>query len=193
MASEKKAGKTIRVPSTDPWDYDVHTGAGFGTFTNKDEIKKAFGGVLAGISLYNEKIFDSQTALLKADVLIDGGTQQIIRKRLAVGTDWPLLGGKKRTIERFKAGTAVSQSNFNLSWSNTLAYDLFTITPNAVGIENLQGSHLGWSTGIGLQWVYGEDASLGLKVEQTLMSFASSIEKSKSASTDLIISLRNYL
>ncbi len=193
LKSEKKVGNTIRVASTDPWDYDVHSGVGFGTFTNKDEVQKSFGGVIAGITLYNERIFESQTAHATADILIDGQSQQIIKKSLSLGTDWAFVGAKKRTVERFKAGTAVSQSSFSLNWINSLAYDSFTITPNAIGIDNLQGSHMGWSTGLGLHWLLTEDASLSLRLEQTLLSFASSIEKSKSSSTDFSFGIRSYL
>ncbi|MES2745523.1 MAG: hypothetical protein V4655_08845 [Bdellovibrionota bacterium] len=192
-AGDKKVTKTISVPSIDPWDLDVHTGAGFGTFKNKDEVSKSFGGFLLGLGLYNERLLDRQTAFLSVDFLIDSATQQIIRKGFGIGTSWALLGGKKRTVERLKVGTAVSQNNLSLSWINRVMYDAYSITPSSIGIETLEGANISWTTGLGFQYLIGQDNSVGLSLQQTLLSFSASIEKSTASSTELTLAWRTYL
>ncbi len=192
-SADKKVTKTIAVPSTDPWDLDVHTGAGFGTFKTKDEVSKSFGGFLLGLGLYNERLLDRQTAFLSVDFLIDSATQQVIRKGFGVGTSWALLGGKKRTVDRLKVGTAVSQNNLSLSWVNRVTYDVYSITPSAIGIETLEGANISWTTGLGFLYLIGPDSSVGLGLQQTLLSFSASIEKSTASSTELTLAWRTYL
>lgn len=191
--SGKKVTRTIAVSSVDPWDFDVHTGAAFGTFKNKDEVTKTFGGFLGGIKLYNESIFDEQTAFLSLDLLIDAESQQIIRKGASIGAAWAFLGGKKRTIERMKVGTAVAQNELALSWINQMNYNSYSITPQAIGIESLEGSNISWSSGFGFHWLIYRDSSLGLSLQQTLFAFSASIEKSTASSTELTLAWRSYL
>ncbi|MBC7533282.1 MAG: hypothetical protein H7318_17055 [Oligoflexus sp.] len=190
---DKKVTKTIAVPSKDPWDFDVHGGAGFGTFTNKLGVTKNFGGFIAGIALFNENLLDYQTGMISADFLLDAANNQVIRKGFSAGTNYALIGGKKRTIERLKMGTVVSQSNYSLSWNNRITYDSFTVTPTAVGLENLDGSNASYVTGIGFNIFITGQTSLSISLMNTVVSFAASVEKSTQKSTELGFALRSYL
>jgi hypothetical protein len=92
-----------------------------------------------------------------------------------------------------KVGTAVSQNNLSLSWQNRVVYAAYSITPSAIGIETLEGANISWISGLGLQWMLGQDSSVGLNVQQTLLCFSASIEKSTAVSTELVFSWRTYL
>ena len=193
QAAEKKFERTLSIANKDPWDLDVHGGGGFGNYTNKYGVNKTFGGYLAGVSIYNENLLDQQTATFTADILVDAANQQVIRKGFGVGTNWAVFGGKKRTIERLKTGVIVSQSNYSISWNNRLSYDSFTVTPVAVGIDNLDGSNVSWLTGLGINLFYGTESNLGLSLMSTVLSFSSSIEKSTQKSTEFGLAWRTYL
>jgi hypothetical protein len=193
LGDDKKVTRTISVPSKDPWDYDVHGGAGFGTFKNKLGATKNFGGFMAGFALYNENLLDNQTVFVSGDFLIDAANNQVIRKGFGVGSNYALLGGKKRTVDRLKTGVFVTQNNFSLTWNNRLSYDSFTVTPTAVGIETLDGSNVSWLTGVGFNIFITTQTSLSISLMNTVLSYSSSVEKATQSSTELGLALRSYL
>ncbi len=191
--AEGKVNKTIAVPSKDPWDLDLHFGAGFGNFTTKDNFSKSFGGLLTGMTIYNEYLLSRFTTSAGFDLLIDGGSLQVIRKGLHTGLTWNFLGGKKQQVYRLKAGTFASSNDLALGWAWRLGYASFSATPSAVGALELTGSNLHLDTGLRLTWKYGSQSSLGLDVMLTVLSMAMSIEKSTQRSTELTFSWRYYL
>lgn len=193
VSAEKKVSRTIPVPNKDPWDYDVHGGAGFGDFTLKNGVKKSYGGYVAGATVYNESIFDNQTVYVSGDMLIDQANQQVIRKGFSLGTNYALIGGKKRIIERLKPGAFVSQNNFFVTWNNRLSYDSYSVTSTKLGIETLDGSVVSLLTGVGINMFISTQMSLGISLMQSVMSFSASVEKSSATTTELSVAFRTYL
>ncbi len=191
--AEGKVNKTIAVPSKDPWDLDLHFGAGFGNFTTKDNFSKSFGGLLSGVTVYNEYLLARFTTSAGFDLLIDGGSLQVIRKGLHAGLTWNFMGGKKQQVYRLKAGTFASSNDLALGWVWRLGYASFSATPSAVGALELTGSNLHLDTGLRLTWKYGSQSSLGLDAMLTVLSMAMSIEKSTQRSTEFTFSWRYYL
>ncbi|HET9236849.1 MAG TPA: hypothetical protein VFO10_06340 [Oligoflexus sp.] len=191
--SETRVSKTIPVPAKDPWDLDLHFGAGFGTFTTKDNFSKSFGGLLTGASVYNEYLLSRFTSSAGFDFLIDGGSLQVIRKGVHGSLVWNFLGGKKQQIHRLRAGTFASSNDFALGWAWRLGYASFSATPSAVGALELTGSNLHLDTGLRMTWKYGSQSSLGVDAMVTLLSMAMSIEKSTQRATELTLSWRYYL
>jgi hypothetical protein len=191
--TEGRINKTIPVPAKDPWDLDVHFGAGFGTFTTKDNFSKSFGGLLTGITLYNEYLFQRFTSAAALDLLIDGGSLQVIRKGVHGSLAWNFLGGKKQEIYRLKPGVWASSNDLSLAWLWRLGYASFSATPSAVGALELTGSNLHLDTGLRMTWKFGSQSSMGLDATITALSMAMSIEKSTQRSTELTLSWRYYL
>lgn len=190
---ESRVSKTIPVPAKDPWDLDLHFGAGFGTFTTKDNFSKSFGGLLTGASVYNEYLVSRFTSSAGFDFLIDGGSLQVIRKGVHGSLAWNFLGGKKQQIHRLRAGTFASSNDFALGWVWRLGYASFSATPSAVGALELTGSNLHLDTGLRMTWKYGSQSSLGVDVMVTALSMAMSIEKSTQRATELTLGWRYYL
>jgi hypothetical protein len=190
---EAKVSKSIPVPAKDPWDLDLHFGAGFGTFTTKDNFSKSFGGLLTGATVYNEYLFPRFTTAAGFDLLIDGGSLQVIRKGAHGSLTWNFLGGKKQQVYRLRAGTFASGNDLALGWVWRLGYASFSATPSAVGALELTGSNLHLDTGLRLTWKYGSQSSLGLDVMVTALSMAMSIEKSTQRATELSLAWRYYL
>jgi hypothetical protein len=190
---EAKVSKTISVSSKDPWDLDLHFGAGFGTFTTKDNFSKSFGGLLTGMAVYNEYLLPGFTAAAALDLLIDGGSLQVIRKGVLGSLTWNFLAGKKQQIYRLKPGTFASSNPFALGWVWRLGYASFSATPSAVGALELTGSNVHLDTGLRMSWRYGNQASLGIDATFTVLSLAMSIEKSTQKATELIFCWRYYL
>jgi len=188
-----KLSKTIPVTSKDPWDLDLHFGAGFGTFTTKDNFSKSFGGLLTGMAVYNEYLLPGFTAAAALDLLIDGGSLQVIRKGVHGSLSWNFLGGKKQQIYRLRPGTFASTNPFALAWVWRLGYASFSATPSAVGALELTGSNVHLDTGLRLTWKYGNQSSLGMDAIITVLSMAMSIEKSTQRATELTFSWRYYL
>ncbi|RYZ58212.1 MAG: hypothetical protein EOP07_07745 [Proteobacteria bacterium] len=193
VGADKKVSRTIPVSSKDPWDVDVHGGAGFGTFTLKNGVNKSFGGLIAGLALYNESLLDNQTLYISGDFLIDQANQQVVRKGFGIGSNYAITGGKKRTIDRLKTGVIAHQNNYSISWNNRLSYDSFSSTPTQVGLETLDGSTMTILTGFGFNMFIGTQTSLGLSLMQSVMSFSASVEKSTQTSTELGFAIRSYL
>jgi hypothetical protein len=191
--AESKVTKTIPIPAKDPWDLDLHFGAGFGTFTTKDNFSKSFGGLLTGATVYNEYLLSRFTSSAGFDFLIDGGSLQVIRKGVHGSLAWNFLGGKKQQIHRLRAGTFASSNDLALGWAWRLGYASFSATPSAVGALELIGSNLHLDTGLRLTWKYGSQSSLGVDAMVTLLSMAMSIEKSTQSATELTLSWRYYL
>jgi hypothetical protein len=190
---ESRVSKTIPVLAKDPWDLDLHFGAGFGTFTTKDNFSKSFGGLLTGASVYNEYLVSRFTSSAGFDFLIDGGSLQVIRKGVHGSLAWNFLGGKKQQIHRLRAGTFASSNDFALGWVWRLGYASFSATPSAVGALELTGSNLHLDTGLRMTWKYGSQSSLGVDVMVTALSMAMSIEKSTQRATELTLGWRYYL
>ncbi|WP_141732904.1 hypothetical protein [Oligoflexus tunisiensis] len=190
---EGKVTKTIPVPTKNPWDLDLHFGAGFGTFTTKDNFSKSFGGLLTGMSVYNEYLFSRFSSAAALDLLIDAGSLQVIRKGVNGSLTWNFLGGKKLQIHRLKPGILASSNTFGLGWVWRLGYASFSATPSAVGALELTGSNVHLDTGLRLTWKYGTQASLGLDVMTTVLSMAMSIEKSTQNASEFTLSWRYYL
>ncbi len=191
--NDAKISKTITVAGKDPWDLDLHFGAGFGTFTTKDNFSKSFGGLLTGIAVYNEYLIPRFTSSAAFDLLIDGGSLQVIRKGFSGSLTWNFLGGKKQQIYRLKPGTFASNNNLSLGWVWRLGYDSFSATPSAVGALELTGSNVHLDTGLRTSWKYGSQSSLGLELMVTVLSMAMSIEKSTQSATEVSIAWRYYL
>jgi len=191
--SDAKVSKSIQVTTKDPWDLDLHMGAGFGTFTTKDNFAKSFGGLLTGVAVYNEYLFPRFTSSAALDLLIDGASLQVIRKGFSGSLAWNFLGGKKQQIYRLKPGTFASSNDLSVGWVWRLGYDSFSATPSAVGALELTGSNIHIDTGLRLHWKYGSQSSLGLESMITVVSMAMSIEKSTQKATELTFSWRYYL
>lgn len=191
--AESRVSKTIPVPVKDPWDLDLHFGAGFGTFTTKDNFSKSFGGLLTGVTLYNEYLLSRFTSSAGFDFLIDGGSLQVIRKGAHGSLTWNFLGGKKQQIYRLRPGTFASTNTLALGWVWRLGYASFSATPSAVGALELTGSNIHLDSGLRLTWKYGSQSSLGIDAMVTLLSMAMSIEKSTQRATELTLSWRYYL
>lgn len=197
MAQDKegdaKVQKTIIVATKDPWDLDLHFGAGFGTFTTKDNFSKSFGGLLTGATVYNEYLFPRFTGAASFDLLIDGGSLQVVRKGFAGSITWNFLGGKKQQVYRLKPATFASSNPLSLGWVWRVGYDSFSATPSAVGALELTGSNVHLDTGLRLTWRIGSQSNLGVETMITVLSLAMSIEKSTERATELAFSWRYYL
>jgi hypothetical protein len=191
--SEGKVSKTIPVPATHPWDLDLHFGAGFGNFTTKDNFSKSFGGLLAGMAVYNEYLFSRFSSAAGLDLLIDSDSLQVIRKGVHGSLSWNFLGGKTLQIHRLKPGIVASSNGFGLGWVWRLGYASFSATPSAVGALELTGSNVHLDTGLRFTWKYGTQSSVGLDVMATVVSMAMSIEKSTQKATEFTLSWRYYL
>lgn len=191
--TDARVSKTISVSAKDPWDLDLHFGAGFGTFTTKDNFSKSFGGLLAGAAIYNEYLLPRFTSAVALDLLIDGDSLQVIRKGVVGSIAWNFLGGKKQQVYRLKPGTFASTNSLALGWVWRLGYATFSATPSAVGALELTGSNVNLDTGLRLMWKYGSQSSLGIDAIVTVLSMATSIEKSTQKSTELAFAWRYYL
>lgn len=190
---EARVAKTILVPPKDPYDLDLHLGAGFGTFTTKDNFAKTFGGMLLGATLYNETLLQRLTSSASFDLLIDGSSLQVIRKGFSGAFAWNFLGGKKQQIYRLKPGIYASSNPLALAMVWRIGYDSFAATPTAVGALELNGSNAHLDTGFRMTWRTGSQSSLGLDLMVSVLSLATSIEKSTQNSTELSFGWRNYL
>ena len=191
--AEVRVAKTIMVPPKDPLDLDLHMGAGFGTFTTKDNLTKSFGGLLVGGTLFQETMLSRFTASSSIDLLIDGGSLQVIRTGIAGALTWNFLGGKKQQIYRLKPATFASSNPLSLGWVWRIGYDSFAGTPAAIGALALTGSNSHLDSGFRTTYRMGNSASMSLDLMTTVLSLAASIEKSTQKATELSFGWRYYL
>ncbi len=190
---DKKAMKTISTPSSKAWDLALATGASFGTYSSKTTDTKNFGGIALVGDWFSDALMDWGTSSVRASLLVDLQNKQIVRKGIALGESFYLLGGKKRDLDRIKLGTIVSTTRHNLAFPLRLSQNFFSASPVTAGAKDLSGTTINLESGLVYSLNLDSGLSLSFELGLTLLSLSNSVERAKEASTEVLFSARKYL
>ena len=189
---EKRASKTLFVPSAKAWDLAFATGASFGTYSSKTTDTKSYGGISISGDWLSDSLFESGTVSLRASFLLDLQNKQIVRKGLSVAQAFYLLGGKKREIHRLKIGTIASSHRHTLSLPVRVSQNFFSASPVTAGAKELDGTTLNLESGLAYAWNQDNGISWGVELGFTLLSLSNSVERAKETTTEVLFSTRRY-
>lgn len=184
---------TIRVSEADAPDITVQIGSGSGTFTPAASKAKTFGGILTGARINYDHTPLAFTPFIEIRALIDGSSNQVIRQSFAGGAHYYLIGGKKRIIKTSLVGDVASSNASSLAFTTRISQDNYSITPTTIGVEILQGGVLNIAIGFTSTWNYSDTSSLTFELSNTLLSFASSVEKATATALDIGFGWRTFL
>lgn len=185
--------KRIPVPDNTSSTLSGNLGAGFGTYNKKSGDSREFGGLLFSVHFINDNSWSFLSPFYGFHFLVDGESNQMIRKSVAFGGFFYIAGGKQRVFKRTKVGDLAASNPMGLALVLRGSQDFYTVTPEKAGLEELRGTVFDISAGFNVGWNYGITKAIGLEILATLIGISSSIERDTASAAEVKLFYRQAI